>query len=75
MWHRPDDQGNWIAAWVLGGDHVVEWLYHFGQEDGLSRGDLERFDRLAKLNWLKAAIPLAAELATNAGDAPPESMR
>ena len=60
---------------MLGGDHVIKWLYHFGRKYGLSRGDLERFDRLAKLNWLKAAIPLAAELATNAGDARPESMR
>ncbi len=57
MWHRPDDEGNWIAAWVLGGEHVIEWLYHFGREHGLSRGDLERFDRLAKPNWLQAAIP------------------
>jgi hypothetical protein len=57
LWHRPDDQGNWIAAWVLGGDQVVQWLEHFGPEHGLSRGDLERFDRLAKPNWSKAAIP------------------
>lgn len=57
LWHRPDDQGNWSAAWVLGGDHVIEWLEHFAQRHGLSRGDLERFDRLSKPNWLKAAIP------------------
>src|SRR5689334_3256231 len=56
-WHRPDDQGDWIAAWVLGGDHLVPWLEHFGQEHGLSPNDLRLFDRLAKPNWLKAAIP------------------
>ncbi len=57
VWHRPDDEGNWIAAWVFGGDHVIQWLYHFGKEHGLSRRDLERFDRLAKPNWSTAAIP------------------
>ncbi|MGN6169513.1 MAG: hypothetical protein ACTHQQ_15285 [Solirubrobacteraceae bacterium] len=56
VWHRPDDQYNWIAAWVLGGDHVVQWLEHFGHKHRLSPNDLRLFDQLAKPNWLKAAI-------------------
>ena len=57
LWHRPDDHGDWVGAWVLGGDSVIDWLEHFGNEHGLGRTDLERFDQLAKPNWLKSAIP------------------
>ncbi len=57
LWHRADNHGDWIGAWLLGGDSVIEWLEHFGAEKGLSMADLERFDQLSKPNWLKAAIP------------------
>jgi hypothetical protein len=57
IWHRADEHGDWIGAWLLGGDSVLEWLQHFGTEHGLSTADLERFDQLSKPNWLKAAIP------------------
>ena len=57
FWHRPDEYGDWIAAWLIGGDSVIEWLEHFGPEHGLSTADLERFDELAKPNWLTGAIP------------------
>ena len=38
---------------------MIGWLQHFGPQHGLSAADLERFDELAKPNWLKAAIPTA----------------
>ncbi len=57
LWHRAGDNGDWIRAWLLGGDSVIEWLEHFGAEHGLSPADLERFDEISKPNWLKAAIP------------------
>jgi hypothetical protein len=60
LWYRPDDRGEWIGCWVIGGERVVEWIEQFGCERGLSVGDLERFDRLTKPNWLKPAIPTAA---------------
>jgi hypothetical protein len=56
-WHRPDEHGEWVGAWLLGGDSVIEWLEHFGPEHGLNVGDLACFDRLAKPNWLTGAIP------------------
>ena len=59
LWHRPDENGTWVGAWVLGGDSVIGWLEHFGGEHGFGRADLERFDELAKPNWLKPAIPTA----------------
>ncbi len=57
IWHRPDEDGDWVAAWLIGGDSVIEWLEHFGPEHGLAASDLERFDELARSNWLKGAIP------------------
>ncbi len=59
LWHRPDEDGRWVGAWVLGGDSVIDWLEHFGAEHGLRPADLKRFDELAKPNWLKPAIPAA----------------
>ena len=56
-WHRADEHGDWVGAWLLGGDSVIEWLVHFGTEHGLGPGDLERFEELAKPNWMNAAIP------------------
>ena len=60
IWHRADEHGDWVGAWLVGGDSVVGWLLHFGPQHGLSAADLERFDELAKPNWLKGAIPTAA---------------
>jgi hypothetical protein len=57
IWHRPDEHGDWIGAWVVGGDSVIEWLGHFGAEHDLNATDLARFDQLAKPNWLQGAIP------------------
>ena len=59
LWHRPDEDGRWVGAWVLGGDSVIDWLEHFGAEHGLRPADLKLFDELAKPNWLKPAIPTA----------------
>jgi hypothetical protein len=59
IWHRPDEHGDWVGAWLIGGDPVVGWLMHFGSQHGLSAVDLARFDELAKPNWLKGAIPSA----------------
>jgi hypothetical protein len=59
LWHRPDEDGAWVGAWVVGGDSVIDWLEHFGVEHGLGPADLGRFDELAKPNWLKSAIPTA----------------
>jgi hypothetical protein len=59
VWHRADDQGNWVAAWLIGGDSLIEWIEHFGSEHGVGPGDLGRFDELAKPNWLKPAVPAA----------------
>jgi len=59
LWHRPDEDGRWVGAWVLGGDSVIDWLEHFGAEHGFSPADLKRFDELAKPNWLTPAIPAA----------------
>jgi len=60
IWHRADDHGDWIGAWLVGGDLVIEWLGHFGRVHGLSVADLDLFDRLSKPNWLKPAIPTPA---------------
>ncbi len=57
IWHRPDDHGDWVGAWLIGGDSVIEWLEHFGTEHGLNAADLARFDELARPNWLRGAIP------------------
>jgi hypothetical protein len=57
IWHRPDEHGEWVGAWLIGGDSVIEWLEHFGSEHGLSASDLARFDALTKPNWLRGAIP------------------
>ena len=57
LWYRPDDHGAWIGAWLTGGDSVIEWLEHFGNEHGLGPPDLARFDELANPNWLRPAIP------------------
>ena len=59
IWHRADEHGDWVGAWLVGGDSVVGWLLHFGPQHGLSAADLARFDELAKPNWLKGAIPTA----------------
>ena len=56
-WHRADEHGDWVGAWLVGGNSVIEWLAHFGTEHGLGPGDLERFEQLAKPNWMNAAIP------------------
>jgi hypothetical protein len=73
LWHRPDEHGDWVGAWVLGGDSVVDWLEHFGPEHGLHTADLERFDELAKPNWLKPAIPAPPSWPPVPGAAPPGS--
>ena len=57
VWHRADDHGEWIGAWLIGGDSVIEWLEHFGTEHRLGPGDLARFDALSTPNWLKPAMP------------------
>jgi hypothetical protein len=59
IWHRPDEHGEWVGAWLVGGDSVAGWLLRFGCEHGLSAGDLVLFDDLARPNWLKGAIPTA----------------
>jgi hypothetical protein len=57
IWHRPDEHGDWVGAWLIGGDSVIEWLEHFGPDHGLNAADLARFDELARPNWLRGAIP------------------
>jgi hypothetical protein len=57
VWHRPNDDGEWIRAWLVGGHSVIEWLWHFGTDHGLGPVDLARFDSLSKPNWLKPAVP------------------
>ncbi|MHB8696164.1 MAG: hypothetical protein ACYDHH_33550, partial [Solirubrobacteraceae bacterium] len=59
IWHRPDEYGDWIGAWLIGGDSVIEWIGHFGPEHGLNPADLARFDELTGANWLRGAIPAA----------------
>lgn len=59
IWHRADERGHWVSAWLVGGDSVLRWVLHFGSERGLTAGDLGRFDALAKPNWLRGAIPAA----------------
>ncbi len=59
IWHRADQRGDWVGAWLVGGDSVLGWLLHFGSGRGLSPSDLARFDELAKPNWLRGAIPAA----------------
>jgi hypothetical protein len=71
LWHRPDEDGTWVGAWVLGGESVIGWLEHFGAEHGLARADIERFDELAKPNWLKPAIPTAPSWPQIPEPAPP----
>jgi hypothetical protein len=57
VWYRADDRGEWLGAWVVGGESVIEWLEHFGPEHGLATADLDQFDELSKPNWLTSAIP------------------
>jgi hypothetical protein len=57
VWYREGEDGEWIAAWLVGGDSVIDWLEHFGPAQGLGPADLERFDELSKPNWLESAIP------------------
>ena len=57
IWHREGEGGAWVAAWILGGDSVIDWLEHFGEEDGLRPADLKHFDELSRPNWLRPAIP------------------
>jgi hypothetical protein len=59
IWYRPDEHGDWVGAWLVGGDSVIGWLMQFGPQHGLSTGDLASFDALAKANWRKGAIPTA----------------
>jgi hypothetical protein len=59
IWHRADERGDWVGAWLVGGDSVLGWLLHFGSERGLTAADLGRFDALARPNWLRGAIPAA----------------
>lgn len=59
VWHRADDHGEWIGAWLIGGDSMIAWLEQFGAQDGLTPGDLARFDALSSPNWLKPAIAVA----------------
>ena len=59
IWHRADEHGDWVGAWLVGGDSVLGWLLHFGSEQGLTPADLGRFDALTKPNWLRGAIPAA----------------
>ena len=73
LWHRPDEQGEWVGAWLIGGDSVLEWLAHFGSDHGLAPADLSCFDRLARPDWLKAAIPTPATWPRIPDVAPPGS--
>ena len=57
LWHRADEHGDWVGAWLVGGNSLIEWLAQFGTEHGLGPGDLERFEELAKPNWMNAAMP------------------
>jgi hypothetical protein len=75
LWHRPDEHGDWVGAWVLGGDSLIAWLEHFGAEHGLGPSDLERFDELAKPNWLKSAIPTPPSWPPIPEAAPPGSQQ
>jgi hypothetical protein len=60
IWHRADERGDWVGAWLVGGDSVLGWLLHFSSERGLTAADLGRFDELTRPNWLRGAIPAAA---------------
>ena len=75
LWHRPDEHGEWVGAWVLGGDSVTNWLEHFGTQHGVGPADLERFDALAKPNWLKPAIPSPPSWPPSPEAAPPGSQQ
>jgi len=60
VWYRADEHGDWVGAWLVGGDLLLPWLEHFGPEHGLGSGDLERFDALAEPDWLRPAIVAAS---------------
>ena len=66
VWHRADDHGEWIGAWLIGGDSVIEWLQHFGTEHGLGPGDLARFDALSKTELAQARDAGGPQLAAAA---------
>ena len=57
VWHRADDRGEWVGAWLVGGDSVIEWLEHFGTEHGVGLGDLERFDAALKAQLAEGGDP------------------
>ncbi len=60
IWHRPDEHGDWIGAWLIGGDSVIKWLEHFGPDHGLNAADLARFDELSRPNWARGGDTHAA---------------
>ena len=60
IWHRADERGDWVGAWLVGGDSVLGWLLHFDSERGLTPADLTLFDTLSRPNWLRGAIPTTA---------------
>ena len=66
VWHRADDHGEWIGAWLIGGDSVIEWLQHFGAEHGLGPGDLARFDALSTTELAQACDAGGPQLAAAA---------
>lgn len=59
LWHRAAEPGEWVGAWVLGGDALLSWLDQFRGRAGFSPADLERLDRLASRPWRRGAIPAA----------------
>ena len=64
IWYRADDRGEWLGAWVVGGDSVIEWLEDFGPEHGLATADLHRFDELCQAQLAEVGDPDPAELAS-----------
>jgi hypothetical protein len=73
LWHRPDEHRDWVGAWVVGGDWLIEWLEHFGPEHGLGAADLAHFAGLAEPDWLKPAIPTPPSWPPIPEAAPPRS--
>ncbi len=63
IWHRADEHGDWVGAWLVGGDSVVGWLLHFGPAARTERRRSRALRRAGQAELAEGRDPDCAELA------------